>query len=71
MRWDTLLIRNKCFNLVDDIIFPCRRMTNAGVLLGGPARSPFNFIVNIKGIDRRDVQTPLLTKAIQGDWENY
>lgn len=36
-----------------------------------PSRSSFNFIVNIKGIDRRDAQTPLLTKAIQGDWENY
>lgn len=36
-----------------------------------PSRSSFNFIVNIKGIDRGDAQTPLLTKAIQGDWENY
>jgi len=45
-------------------------MTNAEVL-GAPPRSRFNFIVNIKGIDLRDVQTPLLTKAIQGDWENY
>lgn len=36
-----------------------------------PSRSSFNFIVNIKGIDREDVQTLLLTKAIQGDWENY
>lgn len=70
MRWDTLLIRNKCFNSGNDIVFPCRRMTNAEVL-GAPPRSCFNFIVNIKGIDLGDVQTLLLTKAIQGDWENY
>lgn len=45
-------------------------MTNAEVLRD-PPRSRSNFIVNIKGIDLRDVQTLLLTKAIQGDWENY
>lgn len=70
MRWDTLLIRNKCFNSGNDIVFSCRMMTNAEVL-GAPPRSCFNFIVNIKGIDLGDVQTLLLTKAIQGDWENY